>query len=103
MKKKCKVVVMCILMAVAVLLEPASYAMADDASINDLFDEADEISSELMDSEFEFILKDFFDWFGIASKPEENCITQFHISHKYPDADYSLYNLHHRFQPLLEL
>lgn len=88
MKKKCKAVFMCILMAVIVLLEPVSYAMAGRASGDT--DSVPRLNSESL----EFETQKFNDLFGLIDTPEENCIKYLKFGHlRIPNVDYSLYDL----------
>ena len=93
MKNKCRLFMICLLIAAVVLLEPVSYAMADDTTSGENYDRNNGIPRP-NSSQVEFTIKEFFDWFGLADVPEENVFKEFILSHKkVPNVDYSLYDL----------
>lgn len=92
MKRKCKLFLICFLMAAAVLLEPVSYVLADETSnvSNDYLNGV----PQLVSPEIEFTIKDFFDLFGLLKTPKENIFKEFVLCHGIQDdLDYSLYDL----------
>lgn len=91
MKNKWKSVLICFLMAAVVLLEPVSYALADDTQgeSNDRND-----MPGIYYSRLEIEKKSFFDWFGLKDIPEENVIEKIVFTHRDIERfDYSLYDL----------
>ena len=96
MRNKWKVLVICLLMAAVVLLEPVSYVRADDTlteSTEEGYDRTIGIP-RLNSSEVKFEKKYFWDWFGLKNIPEENCIEELVLIHlNLENVDYSLYDL----------
>lgn len=81
---------MCLVLLAAVLLEPVSYARAEE---EDAYSRTRGIP-RLNSSEVLFNKKIFFDWFGFKNVPEENVIEEFELAHlKLEYVDYSLYEL----------
>lgn len=92
MKRKCKLFLVCFLMAAAVLLEPVSYVLADETTSGETNERT--IFPHVLGSEVEFVKKDFFDWFGLADIPKENVIQKIVVTHSSNEyIDYSLYDL----------
>lgn len=93
MLKRCKFLLMCLILLGGFLFSPVSLVKASNTETSG--ESSDRYSfPRLNSSEVKFEKKDFFDWFGLKDIPEENCIEEIILAHrKSLGTDYSLYNL----------